>query len=71
MTYKRRVIYLPFFFYLYNRRERMIPFFFWGMCGENLRNPLIFTIFVYANKGFAYSICLTPVTLTDTKFYFI
>ena len=31
-------------------------FLFYGeMCGENLCNPLNFTIFVYANKGFAYS----------------
>ena len=31
-------------------------FLFYGeMCGENLCNPLNFTIFVYANKGFAFS----------------
>ena len=29
-------------------------FFYWGIWGENLYNTLIFTIFVYANKGFAY-----------------
>ena len=34
----------------------MIPFSFMGKYGgKNLHNPLIFTIFVYANKGFAYS----------------
>ena len=52
MIYKRRVIYLPFFFYLYNRRERMIPFFFMGKYeGENLHNTLIFTTFVVDDKG--------------------
>ena len=60
MTYKRRVIYFPFFFYLYNRRERMIPFFFMGKYGgENLHNTLIFTIFVVDDKGESSDSCKT------------
>ena len=69
MTYKRRVIYFPFFFLFIQPQGKDIPFFL-GNEGENLRNPLIFTIFVYANKGFAYRM----FNFRDPdgyKFYFI
>ena len=45
-----------FFYVMVQPQGKDDSFLFYGeMCGENLCNPLNFTIFVYANKGFAYS----------------